>query len=253
MKVFYIILLLLFATVGFTQNTNLLYNGDFEIYNKVPTDWGQAYKVSEAKSYTTGAFTPISYFYNLDEIGFMPYKTKFGNQDAYKGNGFIGVGFCLKRKFVHLIELPLLKTLDKDSIYIISAWVSLADKAHYALDFISATLDSVTHLDKNKNINLSPLIELRSDSTYVNETIKWVKISYEYKARGGEKYFILGGIMPSSNNKFLYKKQKMPFKFSLNYIFARNTSYYFIDDISIRKKNQNPVVISTEEFNYKAK
>ena len=253
MKVLYTILLLFFATIGFTQNTNLLYNGDFEIYNKVPTDWGQAYRINETKSYTTGAFTPISYFYNLDEIGFMPYKTKFGNQDAYKVNGFIGVGFCLNRKYVHLIELPLLKTLDKDSTYIISAWVSLADKAHYALDFISATLDSVPHLEKTKNINLSPLIELRSDSSYIKETSKWLKVSYEYKAKGGEKYFILGGIMPNANNKTFYKKQKMPFKFSLNYIFARNTSYYFIDDISIRKKNQNPVINSAEEFDTKPK
>lgn len=253
MKLFYTISLLLFWSVGFGQNSNLLYNGDFEIYKKIPTDWGEAYRIKEAKSYTTGAFTPISYFYNIDEIGFMPYKTKFGKQDAYKGNGFIGVGFCLKRKFVHLIELPLINILEKDSIYIISAWVSLADKSHYALDFISATLDSLPHLDKNKNINLSPLIELRSDSSYIKETTNWIKVSYEYKAKGGEKYFILGGIMPSANNKVFYKKQKMSFKFSLNYIFARNTSYYFIDDISIRKKNQNQFFENTEEFNYKAK
>lgn len=253
MKQFYSIFFFLFITVSFAQNSNLLNNGDFEIYNKVPTDWGQAYKVSEAKSYTTGAFTPISYFYNMDEIGFMPYKTKFGEQDAYKGNGFIGVGFCLKRKFAHLIELPLTKTLEKDSIYIITAWVSLADKAHYALDFISATLDSVPHLDKNKNINLSPLIELRCDSGYIKETNKWIKVGFEYKAKGGEKYFVLGGIMPNAENKTFYRKQKMPFKLSMNYIFARNTSYYFIDDISIRKKNQNPVINSAEEFDTKPK
>lgn len=250
MKIFYTILLSFLLSVGFAQNSNLLYNGDFEIYKKIPTNWGEAYRIKEAKSYTTGAFTPISYFYNIDEIGFMPYKTKFGKQDAYKGNGFIGVGFCLKRKFVHLIELPLLKALKKDSIYIISAWVSLADKAHYALDFISATLDSVPHLDKNKNINLSPLIELRSDSSYIKETIKWIKISCEYKARGGEKYFILGGIMPNANNKVFYKKQKMPFKFSLNYIFARNTSYYFIDDINIRKKHFKIKENNEDEFEH---
>jgi OOP family OmpA-OmpF porin len=253
MKVIYTIILFLFWGDSFAQSSNLLYNGDFEIYNKVPTDWGEAYKLNEAKPYTTGAFTPISYFYNIEEIGFMPYKTKFGNQDAYKGNGFIGVGFCLKRKFVHQIELPLLKTLNKDSTYIISAWVSLADKAHYALDFISATLDSVPHLNKNKNINLSPLIELRSDSSYIKETTNWIKISYEYKAKGGEKYFILGGIMPNAKNKTFYKKQKMPFKFSLNYIFARNTSYYFIDDISIKKKNLITTLNSTDEFSTEPK
>lgn len=251
MRIFYTILLFLFFGFGFAQNANLLYNGDFEIYNKIPTDWGQASKLKEAKSYTTGAFTPISYFYNMDEIGFMPYKTKFGNQDAYKGNGFIGVGFCLKRKYVHLIELPLTKPLDKDSTYIISAWVSLADKAHYALDFISATIDSVPHLSKTKNINLSPLIELRSDSTYISETIKWIKVSCEYKAKGGEKYFILGGIMPGANNKIFYQKQKMPFKFSLNYIFARNTSYYFIDDIKVEKKCQDSMKMNDDEFEHK--
>ena len=251
MKLLYIISLFLFLSVGFAQNSNLLYNGDFEIYNKVPTNWGEAYRITEAKSYTTGSFTPISYFYEIGDVGFTTDRTKLGKQNPHKGNGFIGVGFCLKRKFVHLIELRLTKTLDKDSIYIISAWLSLADKSHYALDFISATLDSVTHLDKNKNINLSPLIELRSDSSSIKETKNWLKVSCEYKAKGGEKFFILGGIMPKVNNTVFYKKHKMPFKFSLNYIFARNTSYYFIDDIDIREKYFNTKENNENEFEHK--
>lgn len=75
--------------------------------------------------------------------------------------------------------------------------------------------------------------------------------SYTYKTKGGEKYFILGGIMPSAKNKIFYKKQKMPFKFSLNYSFARNTSYYFIDDIDIREKYFHTKENNENEFKHK--
>jgi hypothetical protein len=57
--------------------------------------------------------------------------------------------------------------------------------------------------------------------------------------------------MPKVNNTVFYKKHKMPFKFSLNYIFSRNTSYYFIDDIDIREKYFHTKENNENEFKHK--
>ncbi len=63
-----------------------------------------------------------------------------------------------------------------------------------------------------------------------------MKISTTYKAKGGECYFIIGGIEGNKKIDSGFKTKVMPFQPSFQYLILRKLTYYFIDNISIQKQ-----------------
>ena len=231
-----------YTVFSFAQsNNNLLPNGNFELRTGNPITWGQSNLLKYWKGIANGKWSPITYFYEFEDRGYIPTWKEGGRQIPYSGNGFIGLGIAFKNVEEvgsQYFETELLTPLEKDSTYIISAFVSLADRLKYALDYIPVALSDRTMLSNNGTpIYSSNLIKLKTDQPYLNNTTEWIKISAKYKARGGELFFLIGGIEGNKKLGTEFKLKKMPFHFSFHYILLNKLTYYFIDNISIQKQH----------------
>ncbi|NUM50644.1 MAG: gliding motility-associated C-terminal domain-containing protein, partial [Flavobacteriales bacterium] len=60
----------------------------------------------------------------------------------------------------------------------------------------------------------------------------WVELKIEYKARGGEKYFIIGNFALSDEVDTLYKSNT-----KYGFPGPRNYAYYYLDEVSIYRCN----------------
>lgn len=215
----------------------LLPNGNFEDATGIPQKWGESDLLQHWSSFSNGKWSPVTYF---DDKGYMPSWKEGGKESPYSGHGFIGLGIAFKdveRIGNQFVETELISPLEKDSIYIISAYVSLADKVEYALNYIPASLSDKHQLKNDGNPTLTfNLIKLKSDEEYLENKTGWVKISAIYKARGGEHFFVIGGIEGNKKLEPGFKIKKVPFQLSFQYLFLRKLTYYFIDYVSIHKQ-----------------
>lgn len=222
-----------------TYSQNLIPNGDFEINTTNPSSWGQAYLLESWIGVVNGKWSPVTYFYDYEDIGYVPTWKEGGKQSPFSGHGFIGFGIALKKvqeTGSQYLETKLFMPLEKDSIYIITAYVSLADRVRYAIDYIPVALSDKSMLPNKKiPIYISNLIKLKSDMQYLDNTTNWMKVSTTYKAKGGEYYFMIGGVEGSKKNDSEFKTKIMPFQPSFQYFLLRKLTYYFIDKVSIQK------------------
>lgn len=63
----------------------------------------------------------------------------------------------------------------------------------------------------------------------------WTKVSYFYKANGGEKYFTIGNC-PNCSTKKQYRKIILDRKTARRPNNDKYSAYYYIDNVSIRKQ-----------------
>ncbi len=211
----------------------LLSNGDFERKTAFPNSYGQSYLLKDWIEMSTGKWSPVTYFYGNGGIGYLPTMKQGGKQSPDSGYGFIGLGIGVDKANKidsQYMETELLMPLEKDSIYNIVAYVSLADKINRALNYIPIAFSENEILRKNKkNISILSYYKLKSNTEYITNTREWVKVSTIYQAKGNEHFFIIGG------RDIGLQTKKMPFKLSLTYFLTGKISYYFIDNISIVK------------------
>lgn len=224
----------------------LLPNGNFEVNTGIPTSWGQSYLLKYWNQVSNGKWSPLTYFYDFENKGYIPTWREGGRQLPYSGYGFAGLGIAFKdveKIGSQYLETELLYPLEKDTLYIISAFVSLIDRAQYALDYIPVAL-SETHLLRanGKPIYTSNLVRLQADVPYLENKIEWTKVSVKYRAKGGERFFIIGGIEGNRKLGTAFKIKRMPFEFSFQYLLLNKLTYYFIDNISIHKLYPSVVV-----------
>ncbi|MES1181465.1 MAG: OmpA family protein [Flavobacterium sp.] len=235
---FKLIILFLFGIIKITYSQELIANGDFEDNYSRPLTYGQGSLVKFWKGVANGRWSPVTYFYESEAKTYVPTSKIGGKQSPYSGHGFIGLGIAFKdakKVGSQYFETILSQPLKKDSTYIITAFVSLADKLKYALDYIPVALSDRSMLTKDGTpVFTTNVIKLKADAPYLNDITNWMKISTTYKARGGELFFIIGGI--EGNNKIDpgLKTQRMPFNASFHYLVLNKLTYYFIDNIFIR-------------------
>jgi hypothetical protein len=83
----YTIKLLLLLSCYFSFNKiysqNLLSNGDFEIRTGNPTTWGQAYLLQSWTGIANGKWSPVTYFYEYDDVGYIPTWKEGGKQSPF--------------------------------------------------------------------------------------------------------------------------------------------------------------------------
>lgn len=223
---------------------NLIANGGFEINKNIPNTWGEAHLLKYWSTFYNGKWSPVTYFYDSEDGGYVPTWKEGGKQSPHSGYGFIGLGLSFRNKQElgsQYIESKLLSPLEKDSIYIISAFVSLADRLKYAIDYIPVALSDRMMLNSGSSTIYSPnVIKLKSNELYLDNTIQWMEVSAKYKAIGGEQFFLMGGIIGNEKLGTEFKIHKMSFRMSFHYILLNKLTFYFIDDISIKKQFQTP-------------
>ncbi|MCL4815943.1 MAG: gliding motility-associated C-terminal domain-containing protein [Vicingaceae bacterium] len=160
-------------------------------------------------------------------------QNAFGYEIPKTGLAYSGIAlFVFSNNSKEYLQGKLNETLIKDSIYCISFWLSHADSANYYIN-----VNNIGIWFKSDNIYVPTLYDtlpfIQSKVAFVQEDYYlendsgWVELKINYKAKGGEKYFIIGNFALPPVVDVKYKLN------SLNSDYA----YYYLDEVSIYRCN----------------
>lgn len=217
---------------------NLVPNGSFEEYSSCPTgnDLNNG-QLERAIGWWNPTLGTSDYFNACNTNGIVDVPNNiYGNQLAFDGNGFVGIGLISWNTDSTLIErneyvqCKLLQPLKPCTEYTISINVSLAETSSHAMRQLGVvcTTGSIGEVN-DRFINVQPSIV---NNTIINDTSSWVKISDTFIAKGGEEFLTIGYFSDEiTNDTLLFNDTGIDTYFS----------YYYVDSVSLiegsRKEN----------------
>jgi|TARA_R110000782_G_scaffold259894_2_gene350932 gliding motility-associated-like protein len=234
-KTFIYIFLLLIISTSNSNAQNLVFNGDFEIYDTCPTAVSTPGDMQIQRC--IGWYSPTaatSDYYNACGTGFVSVPTNvLGYQPAFSGNGYLGLipvhnaendyGFWFE-----YAQTKLVKQLLPNQKYEFSFHINVANFSNdYSLRSFGAYFSSnpINRNDFKPFQNLIPQVSYSANS-FITDTVNWIKISGEFIANGGEEYLTLGMFADTTN-----------FDTLCNYTFPCDfndfSTYYYIDYIEL--------------------
>jgi outer membrane protein OmpA-like peptidoglycan-associated protein len=139
---------------------------------------------------------------------------------AHSGNSFIGFRVFTLTKDIEYVQNQLKAPLKKDSLYCFSAYIQLSPGSKFASNAIG-----IKFSNHPMEIPLDQLYAVKADIQLESQILsfksKWMRIECLYKAKGGEKWMILG----SFKDHMSLKLTPVP-----GNIYE---SYYYLDDVSL--------------------
>jgi OOP family OmpA-OmpF porin len=237
-KTFYIFLFfILFCCEAKTQ-TNLVYNGDFELYDTCPLYESGPFdlQIEHCLGWTVATWGTSDYFNTCNNsIGFhnvgIP-SNLIGYQYGFNGNGYTG-GFFYYLFYQSLVQYreyiqgTLTNALQIGKKYKFSLQLSLANTSAIAIKNIGVTFtNSKIFIPSSwKPLNNIPTISLTS-SLFFKDTLNWIKLDGEFIANGTENYFTIGNFTDTLVSDTI---RVIPFDSDL----PDYSSYYYIDDVKL--------------------
>lgn len=217
----------------FLYAQNLVLNPSFELFDSCPVDIDD-FSAPFLKNWSNpNKGTPNFYNYCASGNPNPLFVGGFGPQAPNTGNGLSAIMTYSQtidpiydpNNNKEFIQGFLTDTLIKDSIYCVKFFLSLSDLAHQPIAQIGVYFS-------NTQISLSgfqmPFVpQIQSPATqFFDDEVGWQLWQQTYKAKGGERYFIIGNFNPIASTPV-----KPP---AIKYGDPRDSSsYYFIDDVSI--------------------
>ncbi|MCF1190446.1 OmpA family protein [Mangrovimonas sp. AS39] len=232
--------LFLFCSELYAQN--LVLNPSFEDYKNCPESIGYI-SLKEGGNGVNHWLRPTGgtpdYFNECSQI--VGYKNFNGYQKARTGKGYAGFYGFAHGNYREYIQGTLANTLEKDSTYQISFYVSLAELSnraikHFGVYFLDHKLSNINYdrainarriAEKSSNVGYRPIF----NKEYVNNKTQWVEITTTYKAKGFETYFLIGNF-ESNLNADVEKLESNELK---------PMGYYYIDDVEIKPLHLKPI------------
>jgi len=230
-----ILTILLVLISFFTFSQNLVMNPSFEdYYDNVEND----VKLSKVQYWK---LIKVSAYYYNTKLSYFP-NSSLGYQDARTGDA------CIELELVDddaaetggLIQGHLTETLKANVCYYGELYLNLYENGNSTTSDIYMFFSDTTFEPKLKNAcyqRLVPQIANAKDN-FISDKTNWVKISGTFKAKGGEKYILLG-----NNTKTTTLS---------NYNNKHKGLFYFIDDVLVKELPFCPedyVADSTMTFN----
>jgi gliding motility-associated-like protein len=243
--------LLLFFSLLIKSNdiktqSNLIYNGDFELYDTCPTNVSGPgdLQIEHCLGWTVASKGTSDYFnvcnnVNISHTVGVP-KNALGFQYAYNGNGFTGGFFysydadVLQGHYREYIQGTLVNILQAGKKYNFSMQISLATYSSISIKNIDIvfTNSKISLMGSWKPLNNIPSITLTS-TDYFKDTLNWTKLEGEFIASGTENYFTIGNFtdtLISDTARIIPIDPDLP-----DY-----SSYYYIDDVRLYKADDTP-------------
>lgn len=208
-KILFLIFFFFSAKILFSQN--LIPNSGFENYtDELIRKHGLLTIYFNQNSWKS--FGSIDLFSRVNET--VPCN-QFGKICPVSGKAYMGMNAVYPRE---IAQIPLKNTLEKDKTYCISFYVSTSNKTDTAVKL--RVLFSDTLVVNFSGFVFYPKTILLSECE--TEMDSWKKVQAAYKARGSEKYFIIGNfddeLAPPKSKKHTW-----------------HSSYYFVDDVSVKE------------------
>jgi hypothetical protein len=221
----YSFIVLLYSSVYWSQDANLIQNGSFEVLlpsaSQTPLDAAKYWTaIDSANSISYLAANRNSPLQNV------PYCS-FGFQFPKSGDGFIGSSFfCSPDCTVGYPKSRLASTLDSGTVYcgryfVVNTNNNRVAIQEYGMFFGGNSLDTVT-ICNNPLPYLDPQIEYNGG--IITDTLNWTPISGTFVATGSEKFVVLGNFNVSASTSTVIINTPLPNK---------NGNDAYIDDVSL--------------------
>lgn len=165
-------------------------------------------------------------------VGTVDYYMKPDKRDTsrYKGarTGTCYAGLRFQADYKEYMHIKLLEPLEKDEVYHFKMYVRLLESSN-----VTVTIKQLGAYFSDTEFKTGMVFDEEGlvDSTYnkgISGTLNWITIQGDYTAHGGEKYVIIGNFRTKMKDDFVKKNKWNLFEFK--------EAYYYLDDVSLRKK-----------------
>jgi len=221
--------------------TNLVPNGGFEENNGIPTEIGQFGLAQPWITFAPGN-QPADYFNRAaKERTGVPHNF-IGTQEPKSGDAYGGFLLYLnsRQEYFEFIQVPLTAALKAGEEYYAEFYVSLAEDSEFAVDGIGMHFAVRPPLLMQGGYALvQPQVSNPTKNIILDKT-NWIKISGQFKARGGERFLTIGNFKTRPANTVKKVKtnrsEKEPYKYA----------YYYLDEVTVKPVGTQPQI--TEEY-----
>jgi len=209
---------------------NLVLNPSFEDCLHCERSIGQFDK--NVTDWSTPTMGSTDYFNYKSKESYSHYN---GYQKSRTGIAHAGIYVFTEKNYREYVQGTLKETLEKGKEYIITFYVSLAEKSTKAISdidvlFTEEKLIKCYHanycekqIKPNKATNKKfQKVEIATEQVY-REKLGWTKISFTYTASGFENYFSIGNFHSNRKTRTLQMQRAQEYEFA----------YYYIDDVSV--------------------
>jgi hypothetical protein len=207
------------------RGQNLVPNGSFEDMISCPT-W------SGIDEFVVGWTNPTAYspdYFNACVTimnGYGVPQNGWGFQNARTGIAYVGLISMIETDGREYIQAELTEPLIAGKKYLVTFYVSLAEKCTYASNNIGAYFSNIPV--SSTNLWVLPYTPQISNNHLLNpltDTLSWVKVSDTLIAIGGEKHITIGNFNDDTSTDTTHKPV-LPSPWW-------NGSYHYIDDVSV--------------------
>lgn len=239
-KIVVLIFLNLILSARYLHSQNLVPNASFEDFiDFIHPNLSSWHKVQNSD-------TPDYFNLNSSHPSNNIFNEYLGGTMAKTGDGFVGI-FCYRvnpdrniRNIREFIEAPLLQSLEKDSLYKVGLSICPDIESNVTVKNFGIYFSAIAlQLQKDSKVfTLKPQIEFTF--SFPDSSKNWISLQSFYKAKGNEKYIVLGNFKPDKSTKFkniktMQQKGKAK-KWSL--IAGEKAAYYYMDDVIVEKIRQ---------------
>lgn len=242
------LLLFILLIEGITLfSQNLIPDSSFEKNNRIPimySEIGASKYWSRPSLGTSDLYCKCSRKQSKYSLVNVP-NNPMGSQNAHSGVCYAGIFAHSHGSYREYLQTELKETLEANAVYLITAYISLADYSRASINKFGAAFSkkrvkhTSTGIITHVNVNY-----FKTDSTSLRDTTKWQQINLEYKAVGGENFIILGSFEVNTTEKTMVMAPKEAHT-RINQSTHRD-AYYYLDDICLRKIRDEPAI--TEDW-----
>jgi gliding motility-associated-like protein len=228
-KSFFIALILILGIVAKTEaQQNLVYNGDFEIYDTCPT--GLSSPSDPQINHCLGWIMPTpasSDYLNVCAATTNAVPTNsLGYQQPYNGNGYCGF-FAFGNStypWYEYVQGELTTTLQQGHVYQLTFHVCRAEAFDYAVSRIGVYFSNsrIYRNDTYPFLGVVPQVE-NPAGQYIIDTTNWTTITGTFIAQGGETILTIGYFQDTLSTDSL----------RVYNVAQTLDSYYYIDGVSL--------------------
>jgi outer membrane protein OmpA-like peptidoglycan-associated protein len=234
---FFLLLFLFVGKLSAQVLQNMVKNPSFEQYDKVPADLGHINAIDFWSSPT--AATPDYFHKRASNREVDVPLNKMGRCTPRSGYAYAGIyayaSRYIKQNFREYVQVELKQPLLAGQQYCIKAHVFLSQSSNRAVGALGmvATPLKMTERHEAMLIGHKKHYLTQEDRSPLDER-RWVEISCQFKAQGGERYFTLGNFDDDRATKVSGA--------IVNDTFANphvDFAYYYIDDICVTNTKTN--------------
>ena len=199
-------------TLDLKPEKNLVPNGSFENYRRKSSDIRRAIPWRPIET--------IDYYHN-------PLKNDTtAERGAYSGNCY--TGFRFRKKYKEFLQVKLVESLHRGTVYEFSMQMRLAFWSNTLLKSFGALFTKGGYRGQYDAVKFN-MVDTVCLNGGLEKGYRWFTVKGYYKADGGEKYMTIGNFAP--------KVRKDMTRINV-FKFGARESYYFIDDIKLIKAKQ---------------